>query len=240
MPSQNEMNWVCGIDAGSLRTASWVAWLKGRDFLLDAYCARLELLPPVPREIAASVSCYAIDAPQGLPESESLNRRCDREAGTPTNRLPASRKELEEWILFRGLIEMGIAVFWGLHSSPGVHIHGLKGKDGETSVIETYPRKTAKIFGLEPLPSKKKEPIAYVRHVWGFLRSAGFRCPSVFTPSVDQVDAMLCAIAAQAFMAGGASWKAMGSAPFVYPGDDVLREGFIVCPTVEWLKTGPE
>jgi hypothetical protein len=33
------MDWVCGIDGGSLRTTSWVAWLNGCDFLLDAYCA---------------------------------------------------------------------------------------------------------------------------------------------------------------------------------------------------------
>ena len=60
------------------------------------------------------------------------------------------------------------------------------------------------------------------------------------TPTVDQVDAMLCAIAAQAFMAGSIYWRAMGSAPFIYPGEDVIREGFIVCPTSEWLKNKTE
>lgn len=230
------MNWVCGIDAGSLRTTSWVAWLKGRDFLLDAYCAGLGPLPPVPPEVSGSVTCYAMDAPQGLPALGSPNRRCDKEAGTPTNRLPASQKELKEWKLFKGLIEMGIAVFWELSATPGICIHGREGNSAKITAIETYPRKTAKIFGLDPLPSKKKEPIAYVRHVWGFLRHAGFRCDSVLTPSADQVDAMLCAMAAQAFMEDDVCSNSLGLAPFSYPGDDFLREGFIVCPTAEWLR----
>jgi predicted nuclease with RNAse H fold len=190
--------------------------------------------------VAGPVSCYAVDAPQGLPESGSKNRRCDREAGTPTNKLPASRKELEGQVLFKGLIEMGIETFWSLSSRPDIIIHGIGGgKDCGIVVIETYPRKTAKMLGLAPLPSKKKDPIRYIHHVWGFLKSAGYGCPSVLTPAVDQVDAMLCAIAAQAFMAGSPCWKAMGSAPFIYPGDNVLREGFIVCPSEEWLKTVP-
>ena len=116
-------------------------------------------------------------------------------------------------------------------------IHGLGEKEKGIVIIETYPRKTADMLGLAPLPSKRKEPLIYIHHVWGFLKSIGFRYSAVVTPSVDQVDAMPCAIAAQAYTVGGTCWKAMGSAPFIDLGNEVIREGFIICPTKKWLKS---
>ena len=61
------MTVVCGIDVGSLRTLSYVAWLSDRTFLLDLYVSSpANPLPEVPREWERP-AYIGLDAPQGLP-----------------------------------------------------------------------------------------------------------------------------------------------------------------------------
>jgi hypothetical protein len=152
-------------------------------------------------------------------------------AQTPTKVLPRSLKDLEHWRLYKGLIELGIKTFWYIYDSKNMRILGLDGPPKLPIVAETYPRKVAEVMGLRPLPSKRKEPVRYADHIWNSLQSLGYRCESVVRPSVDQVDAMLCAIAAQALMADEEAWQALGEKPYADKRGSVLREGFIVVPS---------
>lgn len=49
-------------------------------------------------------------------------------------------------------------------------------------------------------------------------------------PTVDQVDAMLCAVAGQAAVEGSGFMETFGREPVVDEEEGFLREGFIVCP----------
>ena len=57
-----------------------------------------------------------------------------------------------------------------------------------------------------------------------------YRCDSVIRPTVDQVDAMLCAVAGQAAVEGSGFMETFGREPVVDEEEGFLREGFIVCP----------
>lgn len=223
--------WVCGIDAGSFKTLSYVAWLKDFSFLLDLYSPILSKPLPEPPPMVQMVQCYAVDAPQGLPEIGRKRRRCDELAQTPTKVLPRSLEDLEHWKLYKGLIELGIKTFWFIHNSKDMRIFSLDGPLDLPIVAETYPRKVAEVMGLQRLPSKRKEPVRYVDYLWHFLQLLGYRCESIVRPSVDQIDAMLCAIAAQALVTSGDACEALGDQPYVDEKDCVLREGFIVVPS---------
>jgi len=223
--------WVCGIDAGSFRTLSYVAWLRGTSFLLDMYSPTLsQLLPELP-SLVENVGSYAIDAPQSLPKVGHKRRQCDMLAQTPTRVLPENLQGLEDWRLYKGLIELGIQTFWHIYRSGEIRIFGLDDTPELPLVAETYPRKVAEDLGLGRLPSKRNEPMRYVEHIWSFLQSQGFRCESVIRPSVDQVDAMLCAIAAQSIGADSNASEPLGNKPYVDKEASVLREGFIVVPS---------
>jgi len=225
--------WVCGIDAGSFKTFSYVAWLKGRSFLLDIYSPAVSRPLPDPPSMVEAVQGYAIDAPQGLPRRGRKRRRCDELAQTPTKVLPGSLEELKHWKLYKGLIELGIKTFWYIYNSKDMHILGLDGPPDLPIVAETYPRKVAEAIGLQlqRLPSKRKEPTAYVDSVWDALRRLGYKCESIVRPTVHHIDAMLCAIAARALLADGDAWRALGEKPYVDNNGSVLREGFIVVPS---------
>jgi predicted nuclease with RNAse H fold len=224
---------LCGIDLGSFRTPSYVAWLEDGQFALDTYVASPERpLPPSPGGPGGPPSVFTgIDAPQGLPATGERSRRADREANAPTKVLPRTRAELAGWRLYRPVVEAGIEVFWSIHERELASILGLVPVlDGEGTVFETYPRYVLlQLWGERP-PSKRRRPTEYVDFVWSRLRAAGYACDGPVTRP-DHVDAMLCAMAAEACLhAGGLPAGTVGAPPVVDERDRVLREGFIVAP----------
>lgn len=220
----------CGIDMGSLNSLSYVAFLYKRRFFLDLYQPSCD--NPLPLSIFNNpIACYAIDAPQGLPSKNNKRRLCDKEAKTPTSVLPVDLASLETWKLYGGLVRCGISIFWSIHERKIGKILGLDGPDDVPIIVETYPRKTALQLGLSHLPSKRKDPLAYVDYIWSFLKRHGYQCDSVVRPCVDHIDAMLCAIAAEA-ATGIDTFVKLGREPQIDIHEPVLREGFIVCPAI--------
>ncbi len=224
----------CGIDVGSLRTPSYVAWLREGEFRLDMYLAseRAPLPPPPPGWPAAD--CVALDAPQGLPLPGEHQRHCDREAATPTRRLPGSRAAMAKARLYAGLVEAGVNVFWWVHERGLGHIAGFSEVRGwPPTVCETYPRFVLRRLGLavRDIPSKRQAPLDYVEAAWGLVRGLGYRCPSVTRPTVDQVDAMLCALAAAAWWNVSDPRRCtVGAPPIADVVERVIYEGYIVAP----------
>ena len=224
----------CGIDVGSLRTPSYVAWLRQGEFRLDMYLAgeRAPLPPPPPGWRTAD--CVALDAPQGLAIPGERQRHCDRAAGTPTNRLPTSRAGMAEARLYAGLVEAGVNIFWWVHERHLGHVAGFSEvRSGPPTVCETYPRFVLRRLGVDRarIPSKRQAPLDYVDMAWGLLRDLGYRCPSVDRPTVDHVDAMLCAVAAAAWWNASDPLRcAVGSPPIADVVGRVIYEGYIVAP----------
>jgi hypothetical protein len=227
------MTCVCGVDVGSLRTLSYVAWLKDRQFVLDLYIPSVEDPLPQPPEGWSQPAYIAFDAPQGLATPGCKRRKADKGAKTPTSTLPADRKELAGWKLYKGLIEAGVTIFWAVYVQELASVMGLEPVAGcPITVLETYPRYVITRLwpGLE-IPSKRKKPLKYVDTVWDRLQEFGYSCTSVLRPAVDHVDAMLCAIAAEAcLMADGLPEGTVGSNPTLDTDARVLREGYIVSP----------
>lgn len=224
---------VCGIDLGSLRTPAHVAWLlEDLSFSLGSYRPSRERPLPEPPAGAGVPACYAIDGPQGLPRRGALIRQADLAAGTPTRRLPATRQDLESWRLYRGLIEAGIEVFWSVYERGLGRIPGLEAGPLRPLVCETYPRYLLRRLwpGME-IPSKRRQPMWYGEAVCRQLRSLGYRCHGIIPPTPDQADAMLCALAARAYLhEGGHACLLLGAAPTADLEAQVLREGYIVVP----------
>ena len=225
---------VCGIDLGSWKTLSWVAWLEdeGR-FLLDVYRPTPERpLPDSPSGWPPAF--FGIDGPQGLPVPGERTRRADREANVPTRSLPVTRAEMATWPLYRSFIETGVELFWAVHQQELASVLGLVPvPDGEGVVFETYPRLVfTRLFPGVKLPSKRKDPFAYIETVWDRLQGAGYSCEGVVRPGVDHCDAMLCALAAEACLREDGRLPAgtVGLPPVEDPDEHVLREGYIVAP----------
>lgn len=222
---------VCGIDCGTLRSPSWVAWLDDSQFYLDSYVPTESAPLPALTFLPGDVRCMAIDAPQGLPASGATVREADRDANTPTRRLPQDREALARWTAYRGLIEAGISVFWWVFEQRLAAIPGLSEEMGATmSVVETYPRyMLRRLWPDLVIPSKRRDPIAYVDALYPRIQKRGYVCRSVIRPSVDQVDAMLCALAAERVVrAGGLPSGTVGAPPVADTDARVLREGYIV------------
>ncbi len=229
------MTLIGGIDLGSLdNSLSYVALLDQREFELDVYTAtRGSTLPefhPCPPAF------LGIDAPQGLPlPSEPARRLCDELADTPTRVLPRTPGDRETSVAYRSLIEAGVSVFWEIAESRGGKVYGLDPKKAAPmTAFETYPRYILKRLwpdDFKSLPSKRKAPFSYVDFVWSLLRSAGYRCASVRRPMVDQIDAMLCAVAAES-LAGEGWYPALrvGKPPVRAPEGGFLQGGYIVVP----------
>ena len=221
---------VCGVDLGSFTTQSYVAWLEDGQFVLDSYMpTREEPLPPSPGGWPPAFT--GIDAPQGLPAVGERSRRADLQAGAPTKVLPRTRAELAGWRLYRPFVEAGIEVFWSLHERELASILGLVLVPGAEGVVfETYPRYVLlQLWGERP-PSKRKEPAAYIDFVASRLRDAGYAW-DVDPSRPDHVDAMLCALAAEAcLLEDDLPAGTVGLPPVVDPAERVLREGFIVAP----------
>lgn len=223
---------VAGVDVGSLRTLSYIAWLHDRRFTLDLYTPTRARPIPCPPKGMAAPAAIAFDAPQSMAAIGALRREADRLANTPTRRLPADRQELAGWKLYVGLIEAGIEIFWGVHVARLGTPCGAAPIAGLPIVAETYPRYVIKRLWPDlVVPSKAKAPLSYVDAVWSRIQAAGFRCEGVARPCVDHVDAMICAIAAHALAStGGPPAGTVGRALEVDEVCEVLREGFIVSP----------
>jgi predicted nuclease with RNAse H fold len=205
---------VCGIDVGSLRTPAAVAWLDRGRFVLDAYVPSAERPLPEPPGGMPPADCFALDAPQSLPERGSTRRAADREARTPTSVLPDRLADVPAMRAYGPFVEAGLAIFWAAHG------RGLP-------VVETYPRFVIRTLWPElKIPSKRKEPKRYVAELWSLVRALGY---SSRPPGSDhEIDAMLCAVAAEAFAAG--THRQVGAPLAVDEAEGVLREGYIVVP----------
>ena len=225
------MSIVCGVDASTLKRPNWVAWLDGEHFLLDTYIPTEKT--PLPRlaVMPGEVTCFAFDAPQGLPLRGRTIRECDTKAGTPTRKLPSNRDELAGWRAYKGLIEVGVSVFWWVHDRGIATVAGLDAPaDGRPAVVETYPRHVIKrLWPLLDIPSKRNAPLDYIDTIYSRLQKMGYKCRSVVRPTVDQTDAMLCAVAAGAYAASaGLPEGTVGAPPVADAPERVLREGYIV------------
>ena len=201
--------------------------------MLDIYVPSSSRPLPQPPDDWEQPTLVAIDAPQGLPALGMARRAADAGANTPTRKLPADRQELANWKLYKGLIEAGIVIFWSIHELRLGSIFGLNATTGRRStVFETYPRYVAKrLWPNLTIPSKRNAAYEYVDVIWRLLRERGYRCTSVRRPSVDHVDAMLCALAAEGWDgADGRPKGTVGMNPTVDLAARVLREGFIVSP----------
>jgi hypothetical protein len=111
-------------------------------------------------------------------------------------------------------VEAGLTIFWACH-------------ERALPVVETYPRFVIRTLWPDlAIPSKRKEPQRYVAELWPRIRALGFRSRPPVTH--DEIDAMLCALAADAFAAD--THLQVGAPLVVDEADRVLREGYIVSP----------
>jgi predicted nuclease with RNAse H fold len=210
---------VCGVDVGSFRTPAYVAWLDGDSFELDSY------VPSPERPLPPGAAAYALDAPQGLPRSGRTRRAADAAARTPTSVLPSERAAVPAMAAYASFVDAGIAIFWESHARGLASIPGLAGSG--PPLLETYPRLAIRTLWPDlAIPSKRKEPRRYVAELWPRLRALGLKGgpPSRH----DEVDALLCALAARAWLAGDAIEA--GEPPELDAAGEVVREGFIVAP----------
>lgn len=229
MPTRPSL--VCGIDVGSLRTLSYIAWLDRQRFVLDLYIPSIAQPLPLPPPGYDRPLYIGFDVPQGLPASGNRRRVADVEANTPTRVLPADREQMRTSLLYKGLIEAGVEIFWTAYEQRLATIAGLPAATPPTTTIfETYPRFLIKtLWPGMPIPSKTRAPLDYVNLIWDQIQAAGYSCASVLRPAVDHVDAMLCALAAEAhIMRGGDLSGAVGIPPTIDHEARVIREGYIV------------
>nr|WP_237700076.1 DUF429 domain-containing protein [Alicyclobacillus acidocaldarius] len=229
---------MCGMDLGGLGFLSYVAWLdtETRKFALDHYIPRFSssptLLPVSPDFMPAGAKAYGFDGPQGLPQLHSgrTRRLCDEKADTPTRTMPLTLSPMYKGP-YASLIKVSIRLFSEAVSTGQARLHGYPPSSNAAgpTIFETYPRKILKDhFGLSSIPSKRKEPHKYVEEVWNALKERDYRCSGVIRPTVDQLDAMLCAVAAEHLLKG--QFKDLGAAPIWDPVQKIFREGYIVVP----------
>jgi predicted nuclease with RNAse H fold len=218
---------VCGVDVGSLRTSSAVAWLSDGELELSTYVPSAERPLPEPPAGVEPAVCFAFDAPQGLPCAGDRRRVADRVANTPTRLLPTRRLDVAAMPAYAPLVDAGLTIFWESLERGLATLAGRPG-NGLPTILETYPRFVIRTLWPElAIPSKRKEPQRYIAEIWPRIGELGYT--AVAPPaSHDEVDAALCALAAHAWAAGLA--LAVGAAPSVDASDRVLREGFIVVP----------
>lgn len=227
--------YVGGVDSGTSKTLSTVAWLDvGRkDFMLDVYIPSTSApLPAFPQ--GAKVEYIGFDCPQGLPTKGNLRRECDVLANTPTRHIAQTRDSISAMGSYSQLVELGVDLFWNAFSLNAAAIYGLNQPQDQTVIFEGYPRfSVINLFQitspLKTIPSKSKNPLAYIDFVWTGIQQLGYRCHSVIRPTVDQADAMICVITAEHAFKGTAR-HIVGSMPIVDSDDRVIREGFIISP----------
>ena len=224
---------VCGIDLGSFKSPSYIAWLQDKHFLFDIYIPSKEApLPKLNLDISYSTH-FAIDGPQSLPVIENKRRECDRLANTPTSILPKNRHELSTWKMYKQLIECGIEVFWSAHKNGFASIGGTEESNSELPIIiETYPRYIIKrLWDKHTIPSKRKAPIEYVNNYISLIKSLGYSFDETKIWAPDYIDAMLCAIAAEDYLlSNGNCLGKVGIPPILDEGNQIFREGYIYSP----------
>lgn len=219
---------VLGIDAGTFSSPSWLAFLRGRRFTLSIHqftASDVSLLWLRDGE----VRYVAVDALQGLPRRGEKVRLCDKLVRAPTKKLPHTLKELNEKrfvdgrrIPYAGLIQLGCSLFWENRD----HLYGLPGSTGR--LCETYPHYVFRTLGGEAPAPKRKHPVTYVRQVYGAIKRWGYICEGVELASVDQCDAMLCALAALALSQGEGRYQRIGLPPEEEA--ELIREGYVISP----------
>lgn len=223
---------VCGVDTGSLNSLSYVAWLQEKEFFFDIYIPSHEHPLPSSPVGLSEPSAFAFDCPQGLSPGGNARRRADQEANTPTRRLPNDWGELESWKPYGQLIKCGATVFWAVYDKRLGSIPGLISDRTDASVFETYPNYVLRrLWPNANIPSKRREPFGYVNAFWPKLMELGYRCESVKRPTVDQLDAAICALVAERMATSRTQLAGtVGVAPTVDEIVRVLREGFIISP----------
>ena len=221
---------VCGVNCSTLDRPNWVAWLDEDQFMLDSYLPSSHAPLPALVVKPGPVRCMAFDAPQGLPRPGERIRAADKDAGTPTQSLPGDRAALENWRARRGLIQVGISVFWWTYEKKLAAVAGMAGDTHDLILAESYPGYVIRrLWPSMTIPSKRRVPIEYVDTVYAGIQKRGYVCRSVIRPTVQQVDAMLCALAAGAFVeAGGLPAGTVGAPPVADEKDSVLRDGYII------------
>jgi predicted nuclease with RNAse H fold len=221
---------VCGIDLGSFKTTSYVAWLEDRQFSFDVYIpSKDKPLPTVPFNLSTSTH-FAIDGPQSLPAIESKRRECDRLANTPTRVLPKNRQELQNWKMYKELIHCGVEVFWSSYKNGFANLGGLNKEVNDIPIIlETYPRYVIKrIWPSFMIPSKRKTPVEYVNKLIPLIKMMDYEFDESKILSPDYIDAILCAIAAENYLiTTGNCLGRVGVDPIVDEENQILREGYI-------------
>ncbi|MEX2211210.1 MAG: DUF429 domain-containing protein [Gaiellaceae bacterium] len=216
------MTLVCGVDVGSFQTPAYVAWLDGLVFESEAYLPSAE--QPLPRRYEPTA--YALDAPQSLPRLGRSRRSADVGAKTPTSVLPTSRAGIAAMPIYRQFVEAGVEIFWSAQRSGLGAVPGLGGSG--PVLLETYPRFVIRSLwpDLRPIPSKRKASRDYIDALWPRIRDLGLSGPE--PRRHDEIDALLCALAAKAWTEDQA--VLVGEPPELDEDEGVLREGFIVCP----------
>ena len=139
---------VAGVDlsgAPGSRNFSYVAWLDVHQnrFLLDAYVPSPSTPLPEP-PVGAAVACIGFDCPQSLPPFGAARRVCDAQAQTATKRIPSSREALKSFIAYRGLIELGIDIFWNSFENGSAAVYGMPqpgGSGGAACADGVNPRR---------------------------------------------------------------------------------------------------
>jgi predicted nuclease with RNAse H fold len=234
---------VCGVDLGSSNTLSYIAWLdiNSKQIVLDCYIPD-PILAPLPASLTTGQAPILIgfDCPQSLPEPPSTVRRADKLANTPTRVLPTSLEQLtgenSKKFVYKELIKLGTTLFWNAYIQQIAAIYGLHGNQSIMSnhitLFETYPRFIIKtLFSLKDreIPSKRKQPFLYITKIWSLITSRGYSCSSVIHPSVDQVDAVLCAIAAERLYLKETNQNHIVGTPCKPDNhSQILREGYII------------
>lgn len=223
----------CGVDLGSFKTPSYVAWLEGKQFHFDLYLASKDKpFPPLPRGISIPTH-IAFDSPQSLPDIGNKRRECDKGSKTPTSVLPLTREELKDWNLFKWLIECGVEIFWNIYQKKLASIAGLNNDSNSKLIImETYPRYINKrLWPEESIPSKSKAKSEYIKFFSALIKQKGYNFEKNKITSHDYVDAMLCAIAAEDYFKTNVnSAGKVGKSLTVDNKEKILREGFIYSP----------
>jgi len=128
--------------------------------------------------------------------------------------LPARRADVAAMRAYGPFVEAGLTLFWEAHNR-------------SLPLIETYPRFVIKTLWPElEIPSKRREPKRYIAELWPRIRALGYESRQPATH--DEIDAILCALAAEAFVAG--AHVQVGAPAVVDEDGGVLREGYIVAP----------
>jgi predicted nuclease with RNAse H fold len=215
---------VCGIDVGSLQTSADVAWLADGAFSFARYVPSAASPLPAPPPALDAAVCFALDAPQSLPVAGSKRREADRLANTPTRLLPTRRVDVAAMRAYGPFVEAGLTLFWE------AHLRSLP-------VVETYPRFVIRTLWPElKIPSKRRDSKRYIAEIWARLRTLGYSSRPPGTH--DEIDAMLCALAAEAFASG--AHVQVGAPLLVDVDESVLREGFIVAPAAPGASAAAE